>query len=84
MERGAEPWLAPFISGRWLASGQEVSVRNAPTRFGKVSYRIKFHADQGYVEATIWPPDRITPAGIAIPPIAVSHTQSYCNCYIGN
>jgi hypothetical protein len=31
-----------------------------------VSYRIKSHAGQGYVEATIWPPDRIAPAGIVI------------------
>jgi hypothetical protein len=66
MERGDELWLAPFISNRWLASGREVSVRNAPTRFGKVGYQIKSHIERGYVEATISPPDRNPPARIAI------------------
>ncbi|MHB8521652.1 MAG: NPCBM/NEW2 domain-containing protein [Limisphaerales bacterium] len=57
-ERGPELWLAPFITGNWLRDGQRVSVRNAPTRFGNVSYVIASHIAEGFIEATIEPPRR--------------------------
>ncbi|MBI3852858.1 MAG: NPCBM/NEW2 domain-containing protein [Verrucomicrobia bacterium] len=60
-ERGNELWLAPFATSNWLRAGQRVSVKNAPTRFGEVSYEIKSRAGQGYIEATINPPTRRTP-----------------------
>jgi hypothetical protein len=63
-ERGDELWLAPFVTDNWLVDGSRVSVRNAPTRFGQVSYDIRSHVDQGWVEARIdllrqKPPKRI-------------------------
>lgn len=57
-ERGRELWLAPFITGNWLHDGQRVSVRNAPTRSGSVSYVIESHIADGFIEATIDPPRR--------------------------
>ena len=34
-ERGSELWLAPFVTSNWLRDGQRVSVKNAPTLFGR-------------------------------------------------
>jgi hypothetical protein len=42
----------------WFCDGQRVSLTNAFTRFGKVSYEINSHVAQGYIEATITPPTR--------------------------
>lgn len=43
-----------------------VSVRNAPTRFGRVSYRITSSVQQGFIEALIEPPARTTPEELVI------------------
>jgi hypothetical protein len=43
-----------------MKDGMVVSVRNAPTRFGKVSYRITSSIQQGFIEALIEPPVRMT------------------------
>lgn len=56
-ERGDDLWLAPLISDRWLEDGKSVTVRDAPTRFGKVGYSIESHVGDGHVKATIHPPD---------------------------
>jgi len=61
MERGDDLWLAPFVTNHWLKDGMEVVVKNAPTRFGPVSYRIRSHAAKGYIEAIIEPPARNAP-----------------------
>jgi hypothetical protein len=66
MERDEELWLAPLVTDQWLNHGLEVNVRDAPTRFGSVSYRIKSFADQGYIEAKIDPPTRSSPKEIVI------------------
>ncbi|MBX7258415.1 MAG: NPCBM/NEW2 domain-containing protein [Candidatus Hydrogenedentes bacterium] len=65
-ERGDELWLAPFITDRWLEDGKTVSVRNAPTQFGPVSYRIESHVRKGYIDFEIDPPSRKAPSQIAI------------------
>ena len=52
-ERGDELWLAPFVTGNWLKHGMIVTVRNAPTRFGPVSYTIRSGVDDGHIDATI-------------------------------
>ncbi len=57
-ERGDGLWLAPFITSNWLREGQRVSVMNAPTRFGSVSYEINSHVARGFIEAAIEPPNR--------------------------
>ncbi|MCD6351357.1 MAG: NPCBM/NEW2 domain-containing protein [Armatimonadetes bacterium] len=53
MERGDELWLAPFVPGYWLEDGKTVTVRQAPTRFGKVSYWLRSHIKEGYIEARV-------------------------------
>lgn len=52
-ERSDELWLAPFVTDRWLEDGKVVEIRNAPTRLGKVGYRIESHVADGFIEATI-------------------------------
>jgi hypothetical protein len=66
MERGEELWLAPLVTDQWLKNGMTVSVRDAPTRFGAISYRILSFADHGYIEAEIDPPTRSSPKEIVI------------------
>ena len=65
-ERGDQLWLAPFITSNWLKNGQALTVSNAPTRFGPVSYRIESHLAEGYIRATIHPPARETPGRIML------------------
>ena len=52
-ERGDELWLAPFVTNHWMKEGQKVSVRNAPTCFGKVGYTIASHVVKGEIEAVV-------------------------------
>ena len=66
MERGDELWLAPFVTNNWLKDGEVVSVQNAPTRFGRVSYKITSHVQNSYIDCVIEPPARNTPDVIVI------------------
>ena len=66
IERGDELWLAPFVTIHWMGDGMAVEVDDAPTRFGRVSYEIRSRADEGFIEATIDPPTRETPAAIVL------------------
>jgi hypothetical protein len=59
-ERGDELWLAPFVTNHWLKDGMKVSVRNAPTRFGKVSYTIASKVANGQIEAVVELPEKCT------------------------
>ncbi len=65
-ERRNELWLAPLIPSSWLAAGKTVSVQHAPTRFGRVSYRLASHLDSGYVEAEITCPADSPPARLVL------------------
>jgi hypothetical protein len=72
-ERQEQLWLVPFISDQWLEDGQSVSVRNAPTRFGPVSFNITSHTARGFIAAEIEPPTRRTPDAIVL---RLRHPQS--------
>jgi hypothetical protein len=52
-ERGDDLWLAPFVTNAWLKDGQKIAVRNVPTRFGKVGYKIESKATQGEIDAVV-------------------------------
>lgn len=65
-ERADELWLAPFVTSNWMRDGMNVGVKNAPTEFGPVSYQIKSHVSQGYIEAEIDPPTRQSPEQIVL------------------
>lgn len=66
MERGDELWLAPFVTQHWMDDGETVSVRNAPTRFGKIAYTLSSHVNNGYIEADIELPDPCDAALVAV------------------
>lgn len=66
MERGEDLWLAPFVTSNWLKDGLKMQVRQAPTRFGKVSYSIASSLNQGRIEMQIQPPERHPPRQILV------------------
>jgi hypothetical protein len=66
MERGDDLWLAPFVTNKWLKDGQNVTVRNAPTLFGPVGYRIVSHVRDGYIDASVDSPKRNPPKQIVL------------------
>jgi hypothetical protein len=43
-----------------------VVVKNAPTQFGRLSYRIESHIDQGFLEAVVEPLPRGKPACLVL------------------
>ena len=65
-ERGAELWLAPLITSNWLKDGMSVAVTNAPTRFGRVSFRLTSQTKSDRIEARIEPPTRSAPKAIVL------------------
>ncbi len=66
MERGEVLWLAPLIPGEWLRPGKTISVSNAPTRFGPVSYRMVSRIDAGVIDLAVTPPNRIVPDALVV------------------
>jgi hypothetical protein len=65
-ERGDDLWLAPMVPDCWLEDGKTVEVRNLPTRFGPVAYKIVSHVKDGYVEASVESPMRNPPKHVVI------------------
>ncbi|MCY2988853.1 MAG: hypothetical protein NTY19_13440 [Planctomycetota bacterium] len=56
MEDGGNLWLARATPRAWLAQGQRISVKQAPTHFGVVDYEIVSDVDHGRITATVnWP-----------------------------
>ena len=66
LERGEELWLAPMVTNHWMKDGMKVAVRDAPTRFGKVSYTITSAAAKAQIEAVIQPPVEKPPERLVI------------------
>lgn len=65
-ERGNDLWLAPLIPSDWLREGRTLEVRNAPTRFGPVSFRIATREAARQMAVDITPPTRNPPQRIAV------------------
>ncbi|HRT10051.1 MAG TPA: NPCBM/NEW2 domain-containing protein [Candidatus Paceibacterota bacterium] len=65
-ERGDQLWLAPLAPEAWLATDKNLSVSNAPTRFGPVSFSISSRAEPRRVEVTVHPPRRTPPKAIVV------------------
>ncbi|MEN6582237.1 MAG: hypothetical protein ABFD54_07275 [Armatimonadota bacterium] len=53
MERGDQLWIAPFATNNWMKNGMVVSVEDAPSKFGNISYKITSKVSCGYIEAEI-------------------------------
>ena len=65
-EEGDRLVLAQAVPQHWLADGKQVAVLDAPTHFGKVSYTIDSHADQGRIAVRLDPPVRTPPEAIVL------------------
>ena len=65
-EDGNRLVLAQAAPQHWLADGKQVAVLDAPTHFGKVSYTINSHAEQGRITVNLDPPTRKSPEAIVL------------------
>ena len=66
MEHGQTLWLAPLIPSEWLRPGKTLTVSNAPTRFGPVSFRIAPRIEDGAIAVTVTPPNRVVPDALVV------------------
>jgi hypothetical protein len=66
MEQGDTLWLARATPRAWLEQGQKISVKNAPTYFGLVSYEIVSDVDNGKITATVGLPSRNPPKSVRL------------------
>jgi len=58
MEEGQNRWLARATPKTWLELGKKISIKNAPTYFGTVTYEIVSDVDNGKINATVEMPSR--------------------------
>jgi len=65
-EEGDTLWLARATPRAWLAQGQKISVKNAPTHFGTVAYEIVSDVDNGQIAATVEMPSRKPPKAVLL------------------
>jgi hypothetical protein len=65
-EDGNRLILAQAVPQHWLDAGEQVTVRDAPTRFGNVSYTIVSHVDKGWIAVKLDPPKRNPPKAIVL------------------
>ena len=66
MEIGETLWLARATPRAWLEAGKKITVKNAPTHFGAVSYEIVSDADNGKITATVEMPSRQVPKAVLL------------------
>jgi hypothetical protein len=65
-EDGDALWLAKALPRRWFEQGKRISVKNAPTCFGTVSYEIASDVDNGKITATVEMPSRNPPKSVCL------------------
>lgn len=65
-EEGNDLLVAYALPRSWLADGQRVAVRNAPTAFGATSFEIASHVDVGQITVRIQPPTRTPPRSVRV------------------
>ncbi len=66
MEEGQNLWLARATPRVWLEQGKRISVQNAPTHFGVVSYEIVSDVEQNTIKAELDMPKRSQPAAVKL------------------
>jgi hypothetical protein len=59
-------WITRAAPRAWLEQGQKISVKNAPTHFGTVSYEIASDVDHGRINATVEMPARNPPEQVLL------------------
>jgi hypothetical protein len=65
-EEGDELVIGQVIPRAWLAAGQHVAVKNAPTRFGSVTFTIETGADEKQMTVQLEPPARKPPRQVRL------------------
>ena len=69
MEDGENLWLARATPRTWLAQGQKISVKHAPTHFGNVDYEIVSDVNHGKISANVELPSPLSGSrNLAAPP----------------
>jgi hypothetical protein len=66
MEQGDALWIARGTPRAWLAQGQKIAVKNAPTHFGVTAYEIVSNVDNGTINATVELPSRNPPKSVRL------------------
>jgi hypothetical protein len=66
MELGDALWLARATPRAWLEQGKRISVKNSPTYFGTLAYRIVSDVDNGRINATVEMPARTPPKTVVL------------------
>lgn len=66
MEEGSALWVARATPRAWLESGRQISVRNAPTYFGTLAFRLISEVDQGRITAILELPSRNPPEKVVL------------------
>ena len=66
MEDAGQLWLARATPRAWLEQGKYIAVRNAPSHFGPVSYRIQSDAAKGMIRATVDLPTRLASTDVLL------------------
>jgi hypothetical protein len=65
-EDGNTLWLAKATPRHWLEQGKRISVKDAPTYFGTVSYEIASDVKNGKITATVVMPSRHPPQSVIL------------------
>ena len=66
MEQGDCLWLARATPRVWLGQGKNISVKNAPTHFGPLTYEIVSDVDNGKITAAVGMPSRNAPKAVLL------------------
>ncbi len=66
MEHRDELWLARATPRAWLEQGKKISIKNASTHFGALSYEIVSDVDHGTITATLEMPARNAPSSVIL------------------
>jgi len=66
MDDGKNLWLARATLRAWLEQGKRLSIKNAPTHFGDISYEITSDVEHGTIKATIELPERGHPDAVLL------------------
>lgn len=66
MEDDSSLWVARATPRAWLQQGKRISVENAPTYFGNLTYEIVSDVNNGKINATVEIPERTSPRSLLL------------------
>ncbi|MEM1569927.1 MAG: hypothetical protein QXG56_04305 [Candidatus Bathyarchaeia archaeon] len=65
-EKGDTLILMPAVPRKWLEDGKQISVRDAATYFGPISFEVESKPSDGFIRMKLNPPTRKTPKSIQV------------------